>query len=236
MKNKKRIAALFAAAAVTAALLAGCAAQSGDSTDESESAGESAAVLVSDIPTVQAFTQDAVSEEDIEAILSAGINAPSALNSQPWHFSVVTNAQVLQMIADDMSQGFPPMGMTAPPDGEDAPRPMPPASSGPKAGIADAPLAIIVSCREGQEFNAGLACQSMYVEAQLLGYGSKIISSPTIALNGEKQAIYREILGIPSDCTAVAVLLVGREDTSVDASSGATERNPMEDTVSFVGE
>ena len=109
-----------------------------------------------------------------------------------------------------------------------------------KAGIADAPLAIVVSCSTGAELNAGLACQNMSVTAQLLGYGSKIISSPTIALNGEKQEEYRAVLGIPEDYTAVAILLIGYEDTTVDQTadtySGATERNPMADVVTFVEE
>lgn len=49
----------------------------------------------------------------------------------------------------------------------------------------------------------------MSAEAQLLGHETKIISSPTIALNGEEQQTFRELLGIPEDQSAVAVLLVG---------------------------
>ena len=54
-----------------------------------------------------------------------------------------------------------------------------------KAGIADAPLAIVVSCQAGSELDAGLACQNMAAEAQLLGYGTKILTSPTMVLNGQ---------------------------------------------------
>lgn len=39
----------------------------------------------------------------------------------------------------------------------------------------------------GSEFDARFATQLMAVEANLLGYGAKIISSPTITLNGEKK-------------------------------------------------
>lgn len=86
--------------------------------------------------------------------------------------------------------------------------------------------------------DAGLACQNMSVTAQLLGYGTKIISSPTMALNGEKQDEYRALLGIPDNQSAVAVLLIGYVDTAVDETvdgyTGATERNPMSDVVTFV--
>ena len=155
-----------------------------------------------------------------------------------WNYHSVTSQQ-LSLIhisgapagaaPDDMSNAMPsgaaPAG--APENGADAEN-APPAddkavatqnTSAVKAGIADAPLAIVVSCSTGAELNAGLACQNMSVTAQLLGYGSKIISSPTIALNGEKQEEYREVLGIPEDYTAVAILLIGYEDTTVDQTA-----------------
>ena len=105
---------------------------------------------------------------------------------------------------------------------------------GEKAGIADAPAAIIVSCKEGSEFDAGLACENMSAMANLLGYGTKIISSPTMALNGEKKDEYRELLGIPEDMSATAVLLIGHTEGAVDSVSGATERNPFDDVVSLI--
>ena len=108
-----------------------------------------------------------------------------------------------------------------------------------KAGMADAPVAIVISCKDGSAFDAGLACQNMSATACLMGYGTKIISSPTMALNGEKQAEYRALLGIPEDQSAAAILLLGREDTSVDTTAdgytGATARNPLADVVTFVG-
>jgi len=110
----------------------------------------------------------------------------------------------------------------------------------PKAGIADVPLAIIISCADGSELDAGLACQNMSVTAQLLGYGTKIISSATMALNGQKQEEYRELLGIPAEYSAVAVLLIGHEDVSIDESAdgytGATTRNPLEEMVTYVSQ
>ena len=64
--------------------------------------------------TTQYFTGEAVAGDDIETILTAGANAPSAMNGQPWHFSVVTGKDVLQQISDEMSSAM--SGMTPPPD------------------------------------------------------------------------------------------------------------------------
>ena len=45
--------------------------------------------------TTQAFTQEDLAEEDLNTILLCGINAQSAMNSQPWHFSVLTDDETL---------------------------------------------------------------------------------------------------------------------------------------------
>ena len=164
---------------------------------------DTALELLTDVATTQYFTDDAVEEEDIDTILDAGINAPSAMNGQKWHFSAITDKEVLEQIAADMAAGTV-TGTSGSDNGTQS-----------KAGIADAPLAIVVSCASGSEFDAGLACQAMSSAAILLGYGTKIISSPTIVLNGENQDEYRELLGIPEDYSAVAVLLVGYADEDV---------------------
>ncbi len=195
-----------------------------------------AAELIMDIPTTQYFTDEAVSDEDMEKILLAGVNAPSAMNGQKWHFSAITDSAVLQEIADSMSM---PMGTPpAMPAGDGNAPPPPTAGKTVKAGLTDAPLAIVISCPEGSSFDAGLACQNMSAEAQLLGYGTKILASTTIALNGEKKPQFDETLSIPEGYSAVAVLLVGKEDTSVDESvdgyTGATTRNPFDTVVTYV--
>lgn len=226
-------------------LLTGC----GQQSNSVENSVNEAVELVKDIPTTQYFTDEAVSEDDIETILLSGVNAPSAMNQQPWHFSVITSSSVLQQIAEGMSNAMstdttpteaPESGSNAENAPSDDEAVAAQNQSAVKAGIADAPLAIVVSCSTGSELDAGLACQNMSVTAQLLGYGSKIISSPTIALNGEKQEECRAVLGIPEDYTAVAILLIGYEDTTVDQTadtySGATERNPMADVVTYVKE
>lgn len=187
---------------------------------------DTALELLTDVATTQYFTDDAVEEGDIDTILDAGINAPSAMNGQKWHFSAITDKEVLEQIASDMAAGTV-TGTSGSDNGTQS-----------KAGIADAPLAIVVSCSSGSEFDAGLACQAMSSAAILLGYGTKIISSPTIVLNGENQDEYRELLGIPEDYSAVAVLLVGYADEDVDESAdgytGATERNSAEDMATYV--
>lgn len=285
-------------AAVVAVSLASCG-QGGTVTAVEPVSEIDAVAVLQNIRTTQYFTDEAVPQKDIEVIVQAGINAPSAMNSQPWHFSVITDAEVMQQISGGMGFGgcpqgspeeekVPSEGMTPPegmengwpedgqppesmafpggdmpegmefpggdmpegmafPSGEmlegmDFPEGQPPAGPGGgsmnKAGITDAPLVIVISCKGGSELDAGLACQNMSGTAQLLGYGSKILTSPTMALNGAGQGGYRELLGIPEGYSAVAVLLIGHEDSSADQSLdgyiGATARNSADDMVTYI--
>ncbi|MCD8225472.1 MAG: nitroreductase family protein [Clostridiales bacterium] len=232
----KKSVTLAAALLVTAALTGGYAYSTASaatitvgSGNSQETGGPNAFSLLSlltEEKTTQYFEDTAVSDDDVRTILQAGINAPSAMNQQSWHFSVVTSEEILQQIAEDMSAELP-AGIMASASGTVA-----------KAGIADAPLAIVISSGNDRDFDAGLACQNMSVAALALGYGTKIISSPTIALNGDKQDAYREQLGIPADMEAVAVLLVGtKADTSslgTDAITGPTTRNSFDSTVTYI--
>ena len=195
---------------------------------------DDAAKVLTEVKTTQFFTDDKVADEDIEKILSAGVNAPSAMNTQPWHFTAVTDEETQKKLADAMSSMKPPA---------DAPKDMPkPPESGAgfskmpnKAGIGDAPLTIVISCKEGSELDAGLAVQNMSAEAQLLGYGTKIMTAPTMALNNDE---YKEMLSVPEDQKIAAVLIVGKpatEEDNPDAVSGATTRNAFEEVVTIIG-
>ena len=226
-----------------------------------------AAKLLTEVKTTQYFTEEKVSDEDINKILSAGINAPSAMNTQPWHFTAVTNEETNQKLADAMGSMMPPamkegeVGM-APnmPEGMEGQPPVmpegmegqqPPASfpekapnlpegdagfskAANKAGIGDAPLTIVISCKEGSELDAGLAVQNMSAEAQLLGYGTKIMTAPTMSLNNDE---YKTLLSVPDGQKIVAVLIIGKTATAEDnpdATASATVRNSFDEVVTII--
>ena len=104
------------------------------------------------------------------------------------------------------------------------------AASGAKAGFGDSPLAIIIyrndsSMSPNADFDCGLAAQNMVIAAAALGYGVKIVSSPTGTLNGANHNAICEKLGVDPSLQAVAVLLIGRPD--LDATSTATTRDDL---------
>ena len=49
----------------------------------------------------RAYKTDQLPEDVLAAILKAGLEAPSARNRQPWHYSVVQNAELIQEVHDE---------------------------------------------------------------------------------------------------------------------------------------
>ena len=226
---------------------------------------ESLTDILTDSRTAQSFTDEAVSDEDLNTILEAGLAATSAINQQPWYFVAVTNQDVIAEIKGGAggaggfgggapAGGFP--GGNAPeggfpgggkpegaPDGAKPEGGFAPPAGGSfgggaaKAGLGDSPVAIIIYMNENTSspnasFDCGLACENMFIAAKALGYGAKIVSSPTMQLNGANHDALCEKLGVDPAYTAVAVLLIGREAT--DATTSASVRNDLADKVSII--
>lgn len=83
----KRI-ALFIAIMATA-VISGCKAQ--------ESAPGALDVIMTRT-SIRSFTGDPVPQEQLETILKAGMAAPTAMNSQPWRFVVVTDQEKIAKV------------------------------------------------------------------------------------------------------------------------------------------
>ena len=50
------------------------------------------------------YKAEQIPEEVLSAILKAGLESPSARNRQPWHFSVVQNAKLIQEVHDEAAR------------------------------------------------------------------------------------------------------------------------------------
>lgn len=94
---------------------------------------------------VKSYTDEAVTAEDIDIILAAGAKAPSARNSQPWHFTVVQDAGIIGQLARDGN------GVMIVISGLEA--------EGEGMSV---------------DFDCGLATQNMYLAAHSLGLGANI--------------------------------------------------------------
>lgn len=49
--------------------------------------------------SVRAYKDEQIKEDELQIIIDAGLWAPSAHNSQPWHFTVVQDAQLISQMS-----------------------------------------------------------------------------------------------------------------------------------------
>ncbi|MDR2177075.1 MAG: nitroreductase family protein [Treponema sp.] len=102
------------------------------------------------------FTAGAVSREDLDQILLAGIRSPSANNRQPWMFTVVQSPALARQIVSNNEDGNVLIVISAEGDGR---------------------------TNGAQILDCALAAQSIYLAAQALGYGSRIYTGPVNSVN-----------------------------------------------------
>ena len=90
---------------ICAALFASC-----GQNKEGETMNESSNTTISDIMTrtsIREYTDEPISDNDMETILRAGMAAPSCCNIQPWHFVVVKDKTVRQQMTDSIGPAQP---------------------------------------------------------------------------------------------------------------------------------
>ena len=47
--------------------------------------------------SIRSYKPDAVAKEDIETVLQAALYAPSGAGAEPWHFTVITNKDIIEV-------------------------------------------------------------------------------------------------------------------------------------------
>lgn len=150
-----------------------------------------------------------VPQEMIEKILEAGTHAPSAMNSQPWHFVVVQDAAVRKAIGEGARAAW-----------EGFARDMTKDQSAPgfksvdrwaTSGLAEAPV-IIVLCGDTQllpleQMGSSIfpAAQNILLAANALGLGSLMSNLPLFAPDGA----LAQTLKLPDHIVPLATLPIG---------------------------
>ena len=141
--------------------------------------------------SVRAYTDEPVSDADIETLLRAAMAAPSAMNRQPWEFIVVNNPDTLGALASKLRYA---------------------------KMLEQAPVAIVVcaekmiTLRDGTvvennfwEHDASAATENLLLAAHALGLGAVW----TAASDGERAEIVREALGITGTVWPLCVVPIG---------------------------
>lgn len=155
------------------------------------------------------FTSAPVTDGQLEAILEAGRWAPSAVNSQPWDFVVVTDPAVRSEMGTILR-----------------------GKTWAWSGFAAAPVMIVVSVdpsRDPRHFveDGAAAVQNLCLAAQSLGLASSwagVYSAEP--RNGTVEKDLRKLLALPRTHRVIAVVPVGTA-----AHAGHSSRRPLAEMV-----
>jgi nitroreductase len=155
------------------------------------------------------FSTEAVTDTEIERLLSAATCAPSAENRQPWEFVVVRDPELRARIGELTRRAWE-EGGRAFSQQRLSPEFLAAVERGATGGVAAAPVAIVVCAdlERGLEQTVGSsifpAVQNLLLAATALGLGSALTTLAT-AYRRELSAL----LGLPAPVTPVAVVPIG---------------------------
>jgi nitroreductase len=178
------------------------------------------------------YASDAVPDDLLQRILEAATWAPSGSNRQPWHFIVIRDPEVKRSLGDLYRSAM------AASRGAEPPPPAPlPEDGGPPVfsdDLASVPVVIMV-CLErwqmrGRDSLRGShifpAVQNLMLAAAALGLGTRLTT-----IWQHKDAEVNELLGIPSDVEAMAMIPLGYPGG--DDHLGGSKRNPVSEATHF---
>ncbi len=155
--------------------------------------------VISNRRSHRAYKEEQLPEEILASILKAGLESPSARNQQPWHFSVVQNAALIQDVHDEAARV---MGKSGSPRFADPAFQM----------FYHAPTVIFLFGEKDfpwTQVDCGIAVENMALAAEGLGVGSVILGLPKPAFAGEKADELRTRLQCPEGYDFVIALALG---------------------------
>jgi nitroreductase len=134
--------------------------------------------------SIRKYTDEPVSEADIQTLLEAAMAAPSASNRKPWRFVVVTERQTLDALAEAHPHG---------------------------KMLFDAPLCIAV-CGDLTEMerywvqDCSAATENLLLAVTALGLGAVWLG---VYPKEDRVAFVRPILGLPETITPLNLIPIG---------------------------
>ncbi len=189
----------------TMMLISGCSSNPG-ATDDKNSNTDANAVIETIMArrSIRKYKDQPVEREKLEQIVECGINAPSAMNKQPWQVRIVDNTEYINGI----TQVFVEADSTR----KDEP--------GFKNMFRNAPAVIfIASPRDGSgQLDCGLLGENILLAAQSLGLGTCCLGGPVrFMVADEKAKPYVDCLDIPEDYQLLYAIAVGYPDEEPEA-------------------
>jgi nitroreductase len=155
---------------------------------------------------IRSYEDKPVPDSAIQTMLEAATYAPSAINIQPWKFTIITNKTEMKRLSDIAKPAL----IRALPDvGDEGLVGLKKRLSDPQFNIFyNAPLLIFVSGAKSTYavYDCSMAAQNMMLAAYSLGIGSCWIGTAVSTANSPK---VKADLGVPEDHEVHAAIIFG---------------------------
>ncbi len=160
--------------------------------------------------STRGYTDETLTAEELEALISAGLQAPTAANKQEIHISVMKGSN--PVLAEIEAEKNKLAGINTPPHNF----------------YYEAPFVMILSGDAGfpwSPVDAGIAVENIALAAEGLGLGSLIIGCIRDALTGEKKDYFAKALNFPEGYVYEVAVAVGHKATSKTPHKYDREKN-----------
>jgi coenzyme F420-0:L-glutamate ligase/coenzyme F420-1:gamma-L-glutamate ligase len=182
--------------------------------------------------SIRRFEPRPVEHETLRRILEAATMAPSAHNSQPWRFAVLTDARIRQRLGEAMGEAF---RSDLARDGKSS-EVIARAVNRSRERLEQAPVAVVISLsmvdadrysddrrRQAEHVMAvqgsALAAENLLLAATAEGLGGCWLCSPLFC-----PRVVAEVLSLPGDWEPLGMLLLGYPASR----GGSLERMPLD--------
>ena len=146
--------------------------------------------------STRGYTTEKLTKEELDILLTAGLQSPTGMNKQEIFFSVINGEDP---VIEELEQEK--MALRN-------------ANRGEHNAFYEAPTIIILSAEDDfrwSQMDAGIAVQSMALAAESLGLGSLIVGSVYDAMRGDKRDYFKEKMAIPAEKDFQIALAVGHK-------------------------
>jgi len=158
--------------------------------------------------SVRGYTDEPVSKEQIEAVLEAGVWAPTALDREPWRFIIIEDRELIRYVSEETKSLLQRMRSMI------AKR----FQTGTDVLCYDAPVLILVCAQKEEEeylnhlnlIDGVLAAQNMFLKAFELGLGTCYTGS--INLLSYKPEVLKKV-GLPDGYELIVPFVLGHPKT-----------------------
>jgi nitroreductase len=159
--------------------------------------------------SVRAYTTEPVSKEQIDAVLEAGVWAPTGMHREPWRFVVIEDKKLIKYISDEtkalIKQMMPPLAKQFNTEAD--------------VICYNAPVLVLVCAKKDEQWDnlnlldSVLATQNMFLKAYELGLGTCYMGFVNF-LSHNPEALKK--IGVPDNCKMMVPFILGHPKAKQD--------------------